>query len=165
MFRRSERCSSPGEVKMKLFFAAILVLASMPAQAAQSFAFKVDISFSPKAAAKLAELHEGVVGAAYYHGLPAPAARKHADDVGQINLDVETVTVEPTQKTISFTGKVVRRKLLSWVAKRQVLVTVNVYSARRSGPDNLLNCTFYDGPVATAAAKPPQIACKLIAGE
>ncbi len=164
MRRRSGSCSRRG-CKMKLFLATLLVLACLPAQAAPSYAFKVDISLSPKAAAKLAELHEGVVGAAYYYGRPTRAARKHADDVGQINLDAETVTVEPNQKTIAFTGKVVRRSLVSWLVKRQVLVTVNVYSARRSGPDNLLDCGIYDGPVTAAAARTPKIACKLIYGE
>jgi len=153
------------EITMKILLAAFLALASTPSFAAESFAFKVEISLSPKAAAKLAQLHEGITGAAYYYGWPTPAARKNADDVGQINLNFENVMVEDTAKTIQFTGKVVKRKEIAWLVKRQVRVAVNVYSARRSSPDNILNCDIYDGPVAEAVAKTPKITCKLIESE
>jgi hypothetical protein len=148
-----------------VLFAGMLILAGAPAQAASPYAFKVDITLSPKAATKLAELHESVVGAAYFYGLPTKAARKHADDVGQIHLNSETVTVESDQRTIAFSGKDVRRKEIAWVKKRQVMVAVNVYSARRSAADNILHCDIYQGLISAAQSNTPTIACRLIHGE
>jgi hypothetical protein len=150
------------EIAMKYLLAALLAVASTGGLAAESYGFSVEVSFSPQAAAKLSALHEGVSGAAYYYGVPTRAARKRADDVGQIDLDAETVTVENTAHTLTFPGKVVKRSALAWLVKREVRVNVNVFSARRSGPDNFLDCGIYDGPVSIAAANTPKIACKLI---
>ena len=41
-------------------------------------------------------------------------------------------------------------------------VNVNVFSSRRSGPDNLLDCDFFQGTVAAARRAPIRLACKLI---
>ena len=147
---------------MKILLAALLALVPASGFAAESYGFTVALSFSPQAAQKLASLHESVSGTAYYYGWPAPAAKKKADSMGQIGFDNEAVTVDATAGTISFTGKTVKRNEIAWLAKHQVLVTVNVYSARQSDPDNFLDCDAYDGPVADAAAKSPAIACKLI---
>jgi hypothetical protein len=41
-------------------------------------------------------------------------------------------------------------------------VNVNVYSARRSGPDNILDCAFFQDTVAVARQRSVKLACKLI---
>jgi len=150
---------------MRLFIATMFALVATPAFAAESLAFKVDISLSPLAAAKLAALHEDVVGVAYYYGRPTPAAIKHADEEDRININAEDVTVDNTATSISFTGKIVKPAQISWLVNRQVRVTVNIASTNRSQPYNLLNCTIYDGTTSAAAANTPKISCKLLGAE
>ena len=44
-----------------------------------------------------------------------------------------------------------------------MLLNVNVYSARHSGPDNILACDFFDGNLENAVHKPMSLHCTLIA--
>jgi hypothetical protein len=142
--------------------AILAAVSAGPSLAAESFGFTVDLSLSPKAAARLSRLSEGIVVAAFFSGLPTPAARKKADAEGQIFLGNEEITVESTARSVQMTGRVVPRNRLDWVKDRKVEVLVNVYSARRKGPDNLLDCDIFEGEVTVAAQAPVKIGCKLI---
>jgi len=62
--------------------------------------------------------------------------------------------------TAVITGNKVDPKALPWVVKPQVLI--NVFSARHSDPNNLLDCGIFEDDVAKAQAHPIQIACKVI---
>ena len=150
----------------RVFAAAAALAALAPAQAVPAaqpgMAFSLDISLSPQAAAKLAVLKEGISIAATFYGDPTPAAKRHADEMGQIGLGNERVTISGTGGTARITGRTVDSSHLSWIKGRSVQVNVNVFSARRSGPDNILDCDIYEGPVAAAAASPRPIRCKLI---
>ena len=42
------------------------------------------------------------------------------------------------------------------------MVNVNVYSARRSGPDNILDCDFFDDALTLAQQASLTLHCKLI---
>ena len=42
------------------------------------------------------------------------------------------------------------------------MLNVNIYSARRSGPDNILNCDFFDGNLRDTLHKPLVLHCALI---
>lgn len=150
------------------FCAAAIMLLSLnipPLVAAESHGFTVDLSLSPKAATKLSALSEGIVVAAFFSGLPTPAARRKADGEGHIFLGNEEITVESTERLVQVTGKAIPRSRLDWVRNRRVEVLVNVYSARHKGPDNLLDCSIFEGYVAAAAQAPVKIACKLIGEE
>ncbi|MGZ5827314.1 MAG: hypothetical protein ACXWJW_02115, partial [Xanthobacteraceae bacterium] len=58
------------------------------------------------------------------------------------------------------TGNKVNPAQVGWV--KSVHILVNVFTARRSGDLNLIDCGIFDGSVAEARAKPVAIACKLI---
>jgi hypothetical protein len=140
-----------------------LALASTPLCAAElAGGFSVDVSLSANAAAKLAALKEKIVVAAYFSGEPAADARQHADEEGQINLGAERVTISGAGGRAEVTGKKLKTMHLAWVKDRDAQVVVNVFSARLSGPNNLLNCDFYESSLAKAHEKPIAIACKLI---
>jgi hypothetical protein len=126
-----------------------------------SFAFLVKITLSPKAAAKLAALHEGITIAASYSGDPAPEAEKHTDEIGRINLGREEVDTRGKPGTVRVPDTKIKRNRLAWV-KGPILLNVNVYSARRSGPDNILNCDFFDGNLQDAVGKTMSLHCSLI---
>lgn len=73
----------------------------------------------------------------------------------------------PTQglKCTNRDGKEVRhgeRGHVKWLAGGKVMVDVNVYSARRGGPDNILDCDFFDDALTLAQQAPLTLHCKLI---
>lgn len=146
-----------------LCLAVAFGLASIPAHAdQQQYGFTVNVTLSPKAAARLAKLKEGVAVAAYYGGEPVPARMKEGGESGEISLDTETITLSSTGGPAAITGRHVDTSRLSWIKGGVAQVLINVFSARRSSPDNLLDCGIFEGSVAKARSAPIKIACKLI---
>lgn len=145
-----------------LFASVALLLSTVPLRAAEDpFAFAVQITLSAKAAATLARTSEGMIVSASYAGEPLPTAVQHADQIGQINLGLETVEVPGKAETVRVTGTKVKRDRISWI-KGPILLNVNVYSARHSGPDNILACDFFDGTLQQAVRQPILLHCSLI---
>ena len=62
--------------------------------------------------------------------------------------------------TVKITGEKVNADRLQWT-EGDVMVNVNVYSARLSSDDNLINCDFIDGPLPAVSA-PVTLHCALI---
>ncbi|MBS0566428.1 MAG: hypothetical protein JSS59_03300 [Proteobacteria bacterium] len=137
--------------------------ASPPAASAhEPLAFNVRVTLSPKAAEKLKATHEGITASARYYGDPTPAAVKHADEVGQIDLGNEQVFLPGRAGPAHFTGRNVTNNRLGWI-KGGVRMNVNVFSSRHSGPDNILACDFIDDSLATVIkAQPVTLHCGLI---
>ena len=127
-----------------------------------SMGFSVDVSLSSQAAAKLNALKEKVVVSVLWYGEPIRAARKRADEMGQIDLGTEQVRLPASGGQAEITGRSVQVKHIDWVKNRAVQVNVNVFSARLSGPDNYLDCGVFEGTVVVARSKPVQMVCKLI---
>ena len=125
------------------------------------FAVDITVSLSPQAAARLAALHEAIVVSAAYSGEPAPRGRSHANQIGQIDLGSENVEAPGRPATVNLTGTTVNRAHLAWI-RGPVLLNINIFSARHSGPDNILSCDFFDGKLAAATARPVPLHCSLI---
>ncbi|MET2825467.1 hypothetical protein [Mesorhizobium shangrilense] len=147
---------------LKVGLVALLTVSASAAQAGDSYGFRIDLSLSAKAASELARLHEGIVVAASYYGDPKPAFAKKANEVGQIDLGREEITVDSTVASVDVTGKAFERGHVKWLTEGKVMVNVNVYSARRSGPDNILDCDFFDDALTLAQQAPLTLHCKLI---
>lgn len=127
-------------------------------------AFQVQLTFTPRAAEKLVATKELVTIAGMYWGLPTAAAAPTADEVGQINLGVDYIDVSPENGAYMVPGSGFDdSKIESVDGAPQVLV--NVYSARKTHADNLLNCGIYEGPIAMAQQRPVEIQCDLIFDE
>jgi hypothetical protein len=145
-----------------LCFAVAPCFAADPVHTAnEPFAFQVRISLSEKAAATLQHLDEGIVISASYSGQPRSSAKQHADQVGQIALGTQNVEIPGKPATVIVNGSGVKRGRLAWI-RGPVLLNVNVYSARRSGPNNILACDFFDGIFHSTFHHPVQIHCSLI---
>ena len=149
-------------------FAALLCFACAPCisagpvrTASEPYAFQVRVSLSEKAAATLQHRNEGIVISASYSGKPRSSAKQHADQVGQIALGNQNVEIPGKPATVIVNGSSVQRGRLSWV-RGPVLLNVNVSSARRSGPNNILACDRFDGRLRSAFRQPVQIHCSLI---
>ncbi|MDR3512652.1 MAG: hypothetical protein P4L73_13535 [Caulobacteraceae bacterium] len=147
--------------------AAVLVawLGAGAAEAAPAWAttpaFQVAVSLSPKAAARLAHPHETIIVAAYVYGDANDRGQRLADEVGQIDFGREQKVELPGPGVARFQGVRYDTKRLVYVdGKLQVLV--NVYSGRRSSPDNLLDCSIFQDSVELAGRAVIPIRCKLI---
>jgi hypothetical protein len=146
-----------------LCFAFASCISAAPVHtASEPFAFQVRVSLSDKAAATLQHLNEGIVISAWYSGNPRPSAKQYADQIGHIALGTQNVEIPGKPATVIVNGSSVKRGRLAWV-RGPVLLNVNVYSARRSGPNNILACDFFDGRLHSAFRQPVQIHCSLIA--
>jgi hypothetical protein len=146
----------------RVFPAAALCFAliSAPASAAQPPRFTVTVILSAKAAEKLAAARESINAAAYYSGQPTRAAMRRAVD-GEIDLGREDVPLPGTGGAAAFVGKGYKADRLKFVSGPTRLL-VNVFSARRALPDNLLACGIFEGTLDEAAAGPVAIKCGLI---
>ncbi len=145
-----------------LFFALgpAMATGAVPTKS-EPYAFQVQITLSDKAAATLKRLNEGIVISASYSGDPKPSAKRHADEIGQIPLGIQNVEIPGRPATVIVSGSHVKRGRIAWI-RGPVLLNVNAYSARRSGPDNILSCDFFDGNLRHAARRTVSIHCSLI---
>ena len=143
--------------------AALIGLLALSASdgAAPNYGFTVTIALSAKAAALLKAKKEAIEVSAEYGGEPIPSKEQFTDPGGQIPLGTEIVTIPGANGHAVFSGKKVEGKRLGWI-KGGLLVNVTPYTARRSGPDNLLDCGNYEGSLAAIQAKPYAFTCKVI---
>ncbi|HEY3990426.1 MAG TPA: hypothetical protein VGM02_14085 [Acidobacteriaceae bacterium] len=158
------RRSTPslGRILIALCFGVPLTLsAGSPHTKNEPYAFQVRITLSDKAAATLKRLDEGIVISASYSGDPKPSAKQHADEIGSIPLGVQNVEIPGRPATVIVSGSHVKRGRVAWI-RGPVLLNVNAYSARRSGPDNILSCDFFDGRLRDATRRTVPIHCSLI---
>lgn len=149
--------------------AALLALfswgAAPAACAAGDNGFDVSIVLTDKAAAALQTRRERMVLMVEYYGWPKPEARRHADRVGRIDFGPSRMIGVPgASGTYRVPGERLPPERLAWV-DGPVSVNVNVISARRSSPDNLLDCDFIDMPLAEAAGRRHGLRCGLITGD
>jgi hypothetical protein len=125
------------------------------------FAFDIRITLSDLAADRLRTTREGIVVSAYYTGEPLPSSENRANQIGAIDLGTENREVIGAEGLVRITGKKVDLRRLEWI-KGPVMLNVNVYSARRTNPDNILSCDFFDGKLSSAVRKTPTLHCTLI---
>lgn len=145
-----------------LFFAiAPAVTTGAVRTASEPYAFQVRVTLSDNAAAPLKRLNEGIVVSASYSGDPRPSAKRHADEIGQIPLGIQNVEIPGRPATLIVSGSRVTRNRIAWI-RGPVLLNVNAYSARHSGPDNILSCDFFDGRLRDTVHRTIPIHCSLI---
>ena len=149
---------------LAIMIAATMLLAcAVLATAQDEMGVDVNVTLSKKAAARLAAEKEGIVVFADYYGDPKRSAEKHANEIGQISLEQqdEEVEIPGTGGHAHISGAKVDTKRLDWLTG-PAKVNVNVASARKSNPDNLLDCDFIDGALAEVRKAPVTLHCYLI---
>ena len=154
---------------MRFLIPAALVAAAATGAAAMqrpparpALGFTLAISYSPRAAAEMARRHEALTISVFYEAEPSRAGARHANEEGGINLGDDTFTVPARSGPVAVTGRGFLAAQLAWVRPGTTRVNVNLYSARRSGPDNILECGLVEGPLAQIAGRTHPVRCKLI---
>lgn len=149
---------------MRLASAFVLAtfLAGTPAGGAPaSYGFAVRVALSQKAATELKRRGEAIVVSVLFTGEPIASETARADmSGGVIYLGNEDVTIPGADGIAQITGGTVLREKMGWA--KDVNVTVNVYTARKTDPHNLIACGFTGMPLAKAQAEPILVSCRLI---
>lgn len=140
-----------------------LILTAMlatPAMA-QETSLTLHITFDATSATKLQEAGEMVVVSSYFWGDPATGNVLPVNEMGQLYLGAEQATVWPNEQTISIGHSLAGAPVGN---VETPMVNVNVYSARITTEDNLLDCGIVDGPTDALSKTTQEITCKLIGG-
>jgi hypothetical protein len=149
---------------------AAFTSATPPTHASASNAFTVDITLSPLARERLASRHESIIVRAEYFGDPsAKALQQRVPGSGnpwftlhQAQVELEGTQLEGTP-TARFPAVVLDPEKLAWTdAPDAPQVNVNVYSGRRTSPDNLLDCGMFQDALEVASRTPVRLSCALI---
>ncbi len=118
----------------------------------------VEITYSDKALAELTSRGEAVTVSGYWMGEPAPGAKLPPTEIGTIFLMNEELTLWPGPVTVTL-GTALASAPVDQVV--EPMLNVNVFSARWTTDDNLLDCSLVDDVLSKLAA-PQKITCKLI---
>ena len=133
-------------------------------------AFQVEVTLSPAARERFASHRESLIANAEYFGYPSAQAKaQHVPGSenpwltlhhAQIELQGAQLDGTPTAR---FPAVALDPVLLaSTDAPDAPQVNINVYSARRSSPDNLLDCGMFQDTLAVATRAPIRLSCALI---
>ena len=121
---------------------------------------KLEVTLSPKAQAELSKLSEGIVVEAVYAGDPVPAASTQTNEFGLLDLGKATKELKGAG-TVTLAEDVIDRSKLDLIIG-QPQIMLNVRSAKKATPNNILACQFYWESVATASKQTVQIPCSLL---
>lgn len=124
-------------------------------------ALQVRVTLSPEAERVLMQGNESITVLASWYGRPTPEKQPVADDIGQIELDRAEVILPGRGGVVTLHPAKHSSKRLGWI-QGEVMVNVNVYSARRHWPDNILHCDFIDDSLRQVSQQTVILHCSLI---
>ncbi len=126
--------------------------------------FAVGVTLS-KAAQERLKGTETVIVSADYFGYPSQAAidgKVPGSENPWLTLHRRQIEL-PGAGMASFPSVSFDPEQLKWVENpRQPEVNINVFSGRKSSPDNLLDCQMFQDTLATARKAPVRLHCQLI---
>jgi hypothetical protein len=126
--------------------------------------FEIEVQLSPKAREKIMASKETIVVAVYFTGIPRDSSKVKLGEDGSFNVAYATREISYGQiakfEDIKFPGKIYDQ-----LADKDIDVTVNVYSGRRSSTDNLLDCDALFEKISKVVNKKILVKGKLIYGD
>lgn len=133
---------------------------------AASDAFAVEVSLSAAAQARLTQGKESIIVSADYLGSPTAAAQAQnvpGSHDPWFSVYRKQIELPGAAGTAQFPAVTLDPAKLAWIDTPDApQVNINVYSGRKSSPDNLLACDMFQDTLAVAARAPVKIACRLI---
>jgi hypothetical protein len=137
---------------------AFAVLTASPLWAQELPSLPLRPEFDPAATAALTASGEKVAVSAWFYGPPS-SKWIGTDQMGLTTVRWEEITLEPVDQTVQL-GEHIGQIAMDWVAKP--FLNVNVYSARQSGSDNILDCGMIDEPLGRLRQRVAVITCELL---
>ena len=124
--------------------------------------FTVTVTYSQKAMATLDAGKETVIVVGYLYGFPIQGTPKQAvDHVGQIDMGEVKKEIAPGAMA-TFDRVKLNQPMVKWLDSQGPQLLINVYSGRKSSPNNLLDCGIYEGSLKAVQGQSIPISCKLI---
>jgi hypothetical protein len=124
--------------------------------------FTVTITYSQKAMATLVSGKETVIVVGYLYGFPKQGTpRKYVDEVGQVDMGEVKDEIAPGAAA-AFDRIKLDSAMVKWFDSQGLQLLINVYSGRKSSPNNLLDCGIYEGALKAVQDQSIPISCKLI---
>lgn len=124
--------------------------------------FSIEVKLSPKAEAKLLAGKETVIVAAWFSGLPKDTMSKEYAESGAMFIKSSEIELSNT-RTANFDGIKFSRAAYDSLASKDISVLVNVFSGRKSSPDNLLDCAIVSDKMSVVKGQKFVLTGKLIA--
>lgn len=132
------------------------------AAAKPAAAIDVSVRLSKRAAAKLAGAHEAIGISAAFFGEPKDeSARRTAAGDGRIALGVVDRHLAKAGR-VRIVPPAFDQARLASIGPAGLRVNINVFSARKALPDNVLDCAFFEDRLAVALRRPIVLRCALI---
>lgn len=124
--------------------------------------FTVTITYSRKAMDTLVAGKETVIVVGYLYGFPKQGTpKRYVDEVGQVDMGEVKEEVVPGAPA-TFDRIKLDQALVKWFDSQGPQLLINVYSGRKSSPNNLLVCGIYEGSLKAIQGQTIPISCKLI---
>ncbi len=126
--------------------------------------FEIEISLSPKAKERIVNSKETIIVDILLQGTPKDSSKVHSEEDGSFYV--------ASAKREIYYGQVARfdnvkfqNKTYDQLADKDVYLTVNVYTGRKSSKDNLLNVDFLSDKISNIINKHLTLKGKLIYGD
>jgi hypothetical protein len=124
--------------------------------------FTVTVTYSQKAMDTLLAGKETVIVAGYLTASPISGTPKqYVDHVGEIGRGEGQKEIAPGA-IATFDSVKPTPAMMKWVDSSGPQLLINVYSGRKSSPNNLLDCGIYEGSLQAVNGQSIPISCKLI---
>lgn len=125
--------------------------------------FEVELTLSPKAAEKLKKAKETIIVKAEFLSIPKDTTNEDYQTFGFVPLPA-TPEIELTseQRTARFSGIRIAKKVYDEMAEKDFEININIFSGRKSFPDNILDGSFPQEKASKIVGKPLKINIKLI---
>ncbi len=123
--------------------------------------FRIAVQLSDQAGARLRELNETVIVAASFSGAPRPGPESQGGTPGELLLGEGRVEM-PSSGVVDFSLVNLPREKVGALLDANYEVHVTVFSGRRSGPDNLLDCGTVQGRIRDLQNRLHEVSCKLL---
>lgn len=126
--------------------------------------FTVEITFSDKAKARFEDKKESIILSAVFVGIPKDPKNPNLAEDGQFYLGSADREIYYGQ-VATFEGVKLPKKLFDQLNGDEPEYIINVYSGRKTDPDNLINTDLLSGKVSSAANRHMKLHAQLIYGD
>lgn len=121
--------------------------------------FEIDVALSSKAIDKITKSKETIIVSASLRGTPKDTTKYSKDGLfGVGNFQKEIMYGQP----VKFDDIAISRKAFGQLADSTLFININVYTGRKSSPDNLIDCDFIDDTLKNIVNKSFTLKGKLI---
>ncbi len=126
----------------------------------EGYGYDVALTFTPAAAAKVAQRGDKVTIAALYYGNATPASVALADAKdGTIHLTTDLVETDASDHPVHMTGAGANVPNLQYITQKKPLVQLNIYASKAGKKDPVIACSVFQDYVASAQLAPVAIHC------